>query len=254
MFIRFPELAAFQWGFKAKHFSEPVDGHEGSWTYHFAQITDLLPPYAWWLVLPALVWLAFRAARWEHRVMLLALPLAVHLFFALAATKMVSYTMVLLPLYLIAVACVLHAVVDLLVKERWRVGVGIFAAALLAVLGLDLDRTQFRHSSYQGEQEAQDPWRERVRALAFEETLVGLMHGPGPFALFNVPSQRGQEIMFRFGVEAIDIIPSQAEVDRLRAKGYSVVIFQDTHPMDEMPQGVHVVTDAELVYPRIQRD
>lgn len=254
MFHRFPDLAAYQWGFKAKHFSEPVDGHEGSWTYHFEQISDLLPPYAWWIVLPALGWLVFRAARTEHRILLIALPVAVHLFFALAATKMVSYTMVLLPLYLIAVACVLHAVVDLLVKERWRVGVGIFAAALLAVLGLDLDRTQFRHSSYQGELEAQDPWRERVRALAFEDRLVGLMQGPGPFALFNVPSQRGQEIMFRFGIEAIDKIPSQEEVDKLRTKGYSVVILQDTHPMDQMPQGVQVVTDAELVYPRIPRE
>jgi 4-amino-4-deoxy-L-arabinose transferase len=252
--LRFPELAAFQWGFKAKHFSEPVDGHEGSWTYHFDQISDLLPPYAWWLVLPAVVWLAFRAARTEHRVLLLALPLAVHLFFALAATKMVSYTMVLLPLYLIAVAYMLHGAVDLLVKEQWRMGVGLFGALLLAALGLDLERTQFRHSDFPGQLVAQDPWRERMRALAFEDKLVGLMHGPGPFALFNVPSQRGQEIMFRFGIEAIDKIPSQEEVERLRAKGYRVVIFQDTHPMDQLPQGVQVVTDAELMYPRIQRE
>jgi 4-amino-4-deoxy-L-arabinose transferase len=254
MFIRFPALAAFQWGFKAQHFSVPVDGHEGTWTFHFEVIADLLPPHAWWVVLPALAWLVFRLPDPLHRVFVGALVIAVHAFFAVAATKMVSYTLVLLPLYLIALAHLVSTLVDGLVHERWNALVGVAVLALLGLLGLDLDRTQFRHSSYRGELVAQDPWRERMRAQAFEDTLVAKLEGPGPFVLFNVPSQRGFELMFRFGIECIDLVPPQDVVDRLRARGYTVAVLQDTHPPDQLPQGIQLVPDSVLLYPRIPRD
>jgi 4-amino-4-deoxy-L-arabinose transferase len=254
MFIRFPDLAAFQWGFKAQHLSVPVDGHEGTWTFHFEVIADLLPPFAWWLVLPALAWLVFRLPDPRHRVLVGALVAGVHALFAVAATKMVSYTLVLLPLYLIAMAHLLFALVDALVRERWNPALGGLALAMLGVLGLDLDRTQFRHSSYRGELVAQDPWRERMRAQAFEDALVAKLEGAGPFVCFNVPSQRGFELMFRFGIACIDLVPPQDVVDRLRARGYTVVVLQDTHPLDQLPQGIQLVPDSVLMYPRIPRD
>jgi hypothetical protein len=72
--------------------------------------------------------------------------------------------------------------------------------------------------------------------------------------LFNVPSQRGFELMFRFGIECIDLVPPQDVVDRLRARGYTVAVLQDTHPPDKLPQGIQLVPDSVLLYPRIPRD
>jgi 4-amino-4-deoxy-L-arabinose transferase-like glycosyltransferase len=50
---RFPEAAAYEWSFKSGHLSQAIDGHTGTWAYHFNVIQYLLPPFTWWLVLPA---------------------------------------------------------------------------------------------------------------------------------------------------------------------------------------------------------
>ncbi|MBK9286500.1 MAG: glycosyltransferase family 39 protein [Flavobacteriales bacterium] len=251
---RFPELAASESRDNWLRFTEPFEGHGGSWTYHFDQLADLLPPLTIWILLPGLVWLVLRAADQRHRIFLIALPLAVHAFFAVAATKMDGYTMVLLPLYMIALANLLVTLINRVKADRYRAVILSFALVVVGALGLDLERTQFRHSEYRGEVASQDPWRERFRALAYEDALLGKLDGAGPFVIFNVPSQRSYELMFRSPHACMDIIPTQAEVDRLRAKGYSVVVVQDTHLLDDLPKGVQVITDGELPYPRIQRN
>lgn len=166
MWVCFPEEALYEWRFKSMHFSTAVAGHTGSWHFHFDVIADLVPPLAWWSVLPALAWLVFRIRSIKQRIILLTLVGGVHLFFLLAMNKMVSYTLVLLPFYAIAIGHALVSLTDLLPTLSLRNTIGALALVALAVPALDIERTQLRHTVYAVPRDEQLHRRQQLAVLA----------------------------------------------------------------------------------------
>ncbi|MBS1582367.1 MAG: hypothetical protein JST66_09230, partial [Bacteroidetes bacterium] len=221
MWACFPEEALYEWRFKSMHFSTAVAGHTGSWHFHFDVIADLVPPLAWWSVLPALAWLVIRIRSIEQRIILLVLVVGVHLFFLLAVNKMVSYTLVLLPFYTIAIGHALVSLTDLLPALRLRNTIGALALVALAVPALDIERTQLRHTVYAVPREEQLHRRQQLAVLAAEPELMKLLTGDRPPVLFHVPMVHDIAFMFRHGVPCMSIIPTEAAVERLRRKGYT---------------------------------
>lgn len=253
MTLRFPQESAYQWWFKAQHFTVAMDSHEGPWYFHFNAISTLLWPLAWWSLLPALIWLIWSAHHIEQRIFLLATLVPVHLFFGLAATKMLGYTLVLLPLYLTATGHALSSLTKLIKPipiQRWITALAVVALALAL---LDIEYSEEHHTVYAAPTGNQVHRRQQLAVPEAEALLLLHLHGPEKDVLFGLPKGYDVQFMFRYGYQCMAIIPTTQEVQQLTRKGYEVVVLQDGRSLDLFPPGVRVITDDMVLFPRIAR-
>lgn len=251
--MRFPEELQYQWTFKMEHLSQAMGDHRGTWAFHLDVIQELLPPLAWWLVVPAYAVLVWRARRVEHRVFLLTLFAAVHAAFAWADTKMVSYTMVLFPLYVLAVAKALVMVVDAFIVDHYRQPVCMGVSALLAGHALNLEATQHRHTLASPPKEHQQWRQQQIEAMPVMDKLASFVGNPTRSVVYNVPALHYIQFMFGKGIEATDQLPVVADVERLIDLGYTVYAVQDGKSLDHFPNGVKVIRDEVVRFPDVGR-
>lgn len=242
-----------QWAFKMDHLSQAMDGHEGDATYHFNVIDRLLTPLTWWVVIPCYALLVWKAKRRDHRILLLALFLLVHLVFAWADTKMVSYTMVLFPLYLVAVGSALVTITDVVIVERFRRPILIGTSALLSGLFLNLEVLQFRHT-LATPPKAHQQWRQQqIEAMPVLAALSARIADPERSVVYHVPALHHIQFMFNTGIGATDQMPTAADVERARANGFTVYAVQDGVGLERFPTGVVMISDQELRFPDVGR-
>lgn len=250
---RFPVETAHEWSFKASHMGQAMDAHTGGWEYHFEVIRDVLRPLTPWTVLPAYAWLVWKGRTMEHRILLSTLFVSVHAVFAIAQTKMLGYTMVLFPLYIIAVAHGMLALVEWVIPVLYRPWVWVPASVVLAGSLLNLDQVHYRHSLSTPPASDQRWRRQQLETLPILSALAERTNGMGPVAVFNVPALHHIQFMFLTGTEAWHRVPDQATVDRLLTKGYTVLVVQDGIPADQFPLGVQLIPDSVLRFPSIGR-
>lgn len=249
---RFPKKVAYEWAIKAEHLSQVMGGHTGTWAYHFDVIREVLPPFSPWYVLPAYAWLVWKAGKKEHRVFLIVLFMAVHLAFGYARNKMVSYTMVLLPLYMAALAQGLIGLAGL-IPARYRSWLIAVAVPMLGLWMLDLPRLHHRHT-VSAPSFADQRWRrQQLDALQPLARLKELVPGDRPVAVLHVPAVHHIQFMFNTGHEAWDRMPDRADVEQLIREGYAVYAVQDGVPLDSFPSGVMLIPDSVLCFPNVGR-
>ncbi len=251
--VRFPEALAAQFAFDTGHLGEVVEGHAGGADFHFNAIDTLMVPFTWWLVVPAYAWLVYRTERNVHRLFLGVLFVAIHLVFAWAHTKMPSFTMVLFPLYLIALGSALVAVTETLIVEHYRKGLLFGVVVALGVSFLNIEVIQHRHTLASPPKPHQQWRQQQIEALPVLEKLADRIKGVPKAVVYHVPALHHIQFMFATGVEATDQLPQAADVGRLRAGGYTVFAIQDGEPLERFPPGVEVIKDADLQFPRVGR-
>jgi len=242
-----------QWTFKINHLSLAMDGHEGDATYHFKVIDRLLTPLTWWVVIPCYGLLVWQAKRRDHRIFLLALFLLVHLVFAWADTKMVSYTMVLFPLYLVAVGSALVTITDMVIVERFRRPIVLVSTVLLSGNFLNLEVLQFRHTLANPPKEHQQWRQQQLEAMPVLLDLRSRITDPKRSVVYHVPALHHIQFMFNTGIGATDQMPTAADLERARDKGFTVYAVQDGLPLERFPNGVVVIGDHELQFPDVGR-
>ena len=251
--VRFPEALAAQFAFDTGHLGEVVEGHAGGADFHFNAINTLMAPFTWWLVVPAYAWLVYRTERNVHRLFLGVLFVAIHLVFAWAHTKMPSFTMVLFPLYLIALGSALVTVTETLIVEHYRKGLLFGIVVALGVSFLNIEVIQHRHTLASPPKPHQQWRQQQIEAMPVLEMLADRINGVPKAVVYHVPALHHIQFMFATGVEATDQLPQAADVARLRAGGYTVFAIQDGEPLERFPPGVEVVKDAALQFPRVGR-
>lgn len=239
MIMRFPQQALHEWRFKAAHLGTAMDVHEGTWSYHLDIIQKLFPPWSSFVVGLALVLLVLKANA-QHRIFIITLVAATHLLFGIAATKMPSNTLILLPLYIIALAHVVSRLVSFLASHYRTVGFAL-ATAWLAFAMLGIERTQRRHTLAIPELIEQDPRRKQLAMLEAQNMLVTMLIDPQEQVVFNMPAPHSIQFMFRTGFNTMAGVPTQAQVDKLIRSGFDVVVLQDTMPLEAMPSGVTLI-------------
>lgn len=251
--VRFPEALAAQLAFDTGHLGQLVEGHAGGADFHFNVINALVPPFTWWLVVPAYAWLVYRTKRNTHRLFLGVLFVVIHLVFAWADTKMPSFTMVLFPLYLIALCSALVTATETLIVEHYRKGLLFVLVVVLAGYSLNLEVIQHRHTLASPPKPHQQWRQQQIEALPVLEKLAERIKGAPKVVVYHVPALHHIQFMFATGVEATDQRPQAADVARLRAQGYTVYALQDGEPVERFPGGVELISVREIRFPRVGR-
>jgi hypothetical protein len=177
----------------------------------------------------------------------------VHMFFLIAQTKMVAYTMVLLPIYMLAIG---HALSQLRQHIPSRFGPSWMYGVLLVVLSFftfDPTRIIAKHTVPEDPSDKQLWRKQQIMSTQSMSDLKALLEAPGPKAVFNYPMTYHLEFMFIYRIPTWHKFPSAEDALRLQEKGYTVYALQDGHPLEQFPRNVLVIPDSVLALPRIRR-
>jgi len=251
--IRFPQELYTQWSFDTGHLGNVVEGHGGDALSHFEVIDRLIPPFTWWLVVPAYALLVWRASGSEHRTFLIVLFVAIHAVFAWADTKMPSFTMVLFPLYMMALGAALVTLIDTIIVERYRSWLLLLVPLALAGYFLNIEVLQHRHTLAPLPKEHQHWRQQQMEAIPVLALLRTMIPDPAHSVVYHLPALHHIQFMFATGVEATDQMPMAKDVEHLLAKGYRVYGVQDGAALDAFPPGVEVISDEVLRFPNLGR-
>jgi 4-amino-4-deoxy-L-arabinose transferase len=250
---RFPAETALESHDSWLRLTIPFEGHEGTWMFHFEALKELVPPLTIWLVLPALVWSVIAVKSAEHRIFLLSTVVGVHLFFMVAQTKMVCYTMVLLPIYMILAGHALRSIASWIPERKGRSAVFFLALAVLAGYALNIGRYVRGHTVHDPPEESQY-WRiQQLAAASAMDSLATILHDPAHEVVFNFPAPHNFQFMFARRYQSWDKMPTAEDVSRLKTVGYTVYALQDGRAKDEFPKGVILIPDSMVSIPRIRR-
>jgi 4-amino-4-deoxy-L-arabinose transferase-like glycosyltransferase len=221
---RFPAESTYERTYNALHFTEALEGHDSTWTFHFQML-----PFHYGLLLGLMVigvGLALASRHWRNVLPVLLLIISVFGFFTVAATRMYSYTYVLSPLLLLLAALPLAVAGRWLAARpmpmRWLLSSAGVASVLLADLrpwGIAAAHTA--GGSY-GMVEINNR-EQRIQAARLYTQLAQDL--PANYAIFNVPYGQEIEAMFYSGRPAHSGIPAEVTVQRLRKNGFHIALF-----------------------------
>lgn len=226
----FPLEARWESAFNVRHITEPLDGHSGSWLFHFRAFSH----YGEFIALP-IAWFLFAAARnWrDSRFLLPAVWLVVPFaFFTVVKTKMDSYTLFAAPAVFIMAAAFIHA----LATRPVQAGPRILARAAIVLLIAGPAFHLARALPPSAPLNRGDPWADAQRKLAKAV--------PDPRAVFF--TKRPIEMMFYAAGTAYGGVPTSEQVAELKGKGYTVYVV-DT---GKVPEELRADPRLTIVNPR----
>lgn len=239
-FVQFPDEASREWEYNTMHFSVPIEAHGGNSWYHLSQIENVFGHLVPFILLIGMYLLYKRGKSKSTVVGIFAIFLGVHLFFSLAATKMPSFTYILiLPVFIFVATAMDSAILAL--KERVKVSF-IATLIILFVLGLtsysriDVEELQLIHTEWSEE-------NTYTRMLTYNrKVFVELKKElPPNSVLLNVKGRHYVEAMFYTDALAYNFVPSVREIQKLKSANKHIYIFESETPLPE-----YITSDSDI--------
>ncbi|HRY97671.1 MAG TPA: glycosyltransferase family 39 protein [Bacteroidales bacterium] len=245
-FWAYPEESVAALQANARHFTEPMDGQSGPWWFHFARFPLIYGKWSVYFIGPALFLLWYRASDRRLALAWLVMIAGVYLFFSLAVTKMGSFTVILLLPVSIALAALFRE--GLTQVERWggrRLRALVLPLGVIALVALrvDVEALQARHTLWQ-------PDNQYTRMLMHNREVFRSLDLPPDAVLCNVKGRHYIEAMFYTGLPAYGLIPDEAQLRDLEAKGRRVALFAVQG--EELPLWISRDTTVIMIQEQLQ--
>lgn len=222
-FVWYSKEATQAYNLNILHFITPLDGHNGTFWYHFEQISSIYGILAPFLVIPSFYILYKNSKDKMLVISLLCMVAAVYLFFSFAATKMPSFTTVVSMIILIAFAALFDQLIqyiDRFVKNsKHRNIIFTLMVIFIMVFRLDLGVFKERHT-------ISNSGSSYTRDLLHNKQVFKSLDLPTNSVLFNVKCRFYIEAMFYTGLPAYNFIPTIEQYHDLKLKGRRIAIFK----------------------------
>lgn len=239
--IKYPADAKLAHQYNVTHLFESVEGHSGTFWYHFDQFDNLYGRMASFLIIPAFIVLFKRITDRKLYFSLISMIIVVYLFFSLVQTKMPSFPIVVAMLIFISIAALLDyclEYVSTLATKQWVKKLIIILVILcLVLLRFDIGQVQATHSLEKDD-------NSYSQMLYHNKTIFQSLKLPGNAVIFNVKGQHFIESMFYTGLPSYNIVPSREQYLDLKEKGRVVAIFKSLDK--EIPE--YLKNDTSTIY------
>jgi hypothetical protein len=228
--ISYPVDARLAHQFNVMHLFESIEGHRGSFWYHFEQFDTLYGAIASFLIIPGFIVLYRKITDRKLYLPFISMIVIVYLFFSFVQTKMPSFPIIVAMLIFISLAALLDYSLNLMSMLKMRKGLQhllIISAIILLVLSrFDIQRIQAIHTL----------WKEDnsySRMLIHNKEIFQSLELPENAVIFNVKGQHYIESMFYTGLPSYSFVPTEEQYIDLKGKGRVIAIFK---PLDnELP-------------------
>lgn len=229
--IKFPKEALYELAYNARHFTEVLEGHSGHFFFHFLNFPKLFGWVVALLFVPGCIQ-AIRHIRKDYLGLYLILTIAfVFLFYSLAATKMMSYPLlVILPVMMLAGSGIrfLENQLEVAMAKwyRWIFGIVLFVAVCI----------QLRPDTMAREHGKDDSNNTYVSDLKYNKKIFRGLHFEEPTILFNVKGRHYVEAMFYSPYAAYGFIPDSQQYMTCKVRGFKMALFPSTQPIPRFLQ------------------
>jgi 4-amino-4-deoxy-L-arabinose transferase-like glycosyltransferase len=236
----YPAEAKFSLELNGKHFTEPVDGHEGPFSYHFTLIDRLFGDFVTYLIIPAFIIFYFKTTNKKACISMFISVLAVYLFFSFAATKMPSFTIVvMLPIFL-ALAFLMDFLFSSVEKLNLSKGDNVFIISSLLLL-LTYFRMDFCALYTVKSFSDVDDVYYRDALTHNKKIFQNLSLLPANTVVFNDPHY--VETMYYSGFPAYKFLPSLEQYNDMKQKKRVIAYFRPLN--NSIPQ--YLREDKEVI-------
>ena len=225
-FAWYPLEASIAYRFNWLHLTVPLDGHRGTIWYHFDQFNVIYGAVASFFVLPGFYLMLKRAGDKKKMVVaIIAMVVIVYVFFTVAATKMPSFTIVVLLPVCLALSMVINEVIwrlSRLISAPPAAGNYIFGILILAfaLYRFDIGYLEEEHS-------LKHEKNEYSRMLLHNKQVFQSLDLPENAVLFNVRGRHYVDAMFYTEFPAYNFIPTGEQLLELKRKDRVPAVFSD---------------------------
>lgn len=219
----YPAEAREFYSYSNKHLFEAVEGHEGPWYYHFALMGDIFGKIAPLLILPAIVFFYLKTKNKKIFFGFLSMILFVYLLFSYAATKMPSFTVVLVAPIFLSVAFLIDYLVTrsekAMVNTHLHRALIVLALACFAYVRLDILSLNDTHSLVGEQTTCRKVWMSNKKI--FQNLKL-----PENAVLFNVSGRNYVDAMFYTGITSYRAIPTEEQYQDIKKKNRIIALFR----------------------------
>lgn len=225
----FPLEAQWEGAYNFHHLFEQVEGHGGTWTFHFRVLSHygalVALPIVWFLTRAVRSW---REARWTVPTVWFVVPF---IFFTFVKTKMVGYTLFAAPALFVMSAAFVAAASERVAVRRLKTPLAAVLLLLVAGPLFDLSET----FAARPPATAKLKWSTALKRLGRDIPDASAV-------FFNTPPI---ETMFFTSGTAYRDLPTNEQVDELTARGYRVYVVD----AGRVPEAFRRDTRATFVSP-----
>jgi 4-amino-4-deoxy-L-arabinose transferase len=243
----YPAEAALAYKYNSIHFLTSIEGHSGTFFYHFEMFNTIYGTLASILIAPSFYFMYRNCKEKQLILVLLSMVLVVFLFFSFAATKMPSFTIVISMIIFIAFASLFDQILSYIEKLAVRTKVinFIFLISICSIILLrfDIGNLQERHTTWKKD----NTW---TRMLSHNKKVFETLKLPANTVLFNVRGRHYIEAMFYTGFPAYSFIPSKEQYDDIKQKGRTIALFRLVN--NELPEYLKNDTSLIIINEEIQ--
>lgn len=228
---KYPREAAYEMNLNARHFFEPIENHvESTWFYLTDGLNrvygsgDLMP----FILLLGVVLLLINIPQKKHKVFIALAIAFVYIFYTLASTKMISFTIIVAPLIYLGLGSLIHIILSFIGSKIKNVLLNQVISTTLLILfaftALNLSKIQNYHT-YWKPHDNQNRIGEQIE-MNFIRSLDSKLAGED-YVIFNASITYNGHIPMMFYTDyiAYNFIPSQSQIEEIKKQNKKIAIL-----------------------------
>ena len=246
-YFKFPIETLYNFQEHHDHFSHTVAQQGGDVFYHISMLSELFVkgdaiPF---ILLATLITFLTPGKLRISRIGIFASVVLLYLFFALASTKMIAYTLPIIPIYCISFTASVILIIDQL-KTKFKAKEQYYFIAITTVfiffssIAINFGEIERKHSMrYPTNNENR---LVKLTEIALFKRLPGIIQEPKRSVLFLPNTFHSPVIRFYTDIQAYDYFPNGIDLELLHKKKYTIYSFgKEIAPL-------HMQQDASIIW------
>jgi len=248
-FIRFPDEAKYEYDLNVLHFSTPVEEHVGDWKFHFQHLNSIYGDgdlITWTLLLGFLLLLLVVKNR-KFKVFAFVSVVAVYGFYTMAATKMISFPIIVISFGVLSFAVIVDKLQKMTdaVTNKPTISSLFFILILLSFgwLSFNIEVVKKIHTSSKNYHNGYKYVKDK-ELLVFDYIIE--KQPDTSYTFFNLPYMSQVPFMFHKGVHtAYDYVPNDAQYKELKNKKTKMVFIDNNQ--NNIPEYILSDSTAQII-------
>lgn len=243
---QYPLEANYEFAFNTRHFFEPLEGHGGDIWFHIQAFKEI---YGSGFIIPFIYLLGFvillkNCSQKIYQLSIISAFLIIYIFYSLAATKMISFCIIVSPFFFLGLGALFdqgYQLLKLKLQNRTILNVIFSSIAIVTCMFLlNLQKIQNYHTDWKPTDNCNRA--DELAQMKFIETLIKEL-GTEKFVVFNadIRAQGHISVMFYTNYVAYNTIPSLAEIENIKRQGYKIAILDKQNLPDYIESNYEIV-------------
>lgn len=245
IFYKYPSEATFEFQLNTKHFFHAIENHTGDWKFHFNAVKyiygsgDAIP----FLLLIGL-FIFLKKTTKIFRIVILSAIIITYSFYTIAATKMISFCIIVVPFGFLALGALVDSILNFL-KEKFKFkAFELFFQPILLITICFFLMNISKIANYHTDWKPNDNCNRLLdlQQMAAIRKIEECLHGDR-YVIFNSDIRVNGHIpvMFYTNHIAYGFIPNKKQIEKIKNEAYKIAIIDYDSLPDYIQQDNNII-------------